>query len=256
MATLDLGTKSMNIINHIRDTYSNTRQLNDEFVGTPPYPMIVLDNFLPKEIALSMEQECNAIPEKYWSEFTRRNSYMQECVNLDVAPEATQFVSQMHSQQIMTWLTKMTGIKDLIPDPYLVGAGYSKSFRGNTLKMHTDFNWNDKMKVHRMLSLIVYLNSDWQEEWGGHLQFNDFDNKTPVQRIAPLFNRAIIWRHHKRGFHGFPEPLQCPDNMSRKTFRLFFYVSNATYNDDDRPHRSLYWFDDELGEPYDIPTHK
>ncbi len=246
----------MNIISHIKDTFSHTRELNDTFVGTPPYPMIALDNFLPTDVALSMEKECNTIPDQYWSEFTRRNSHMKECTNMDVSPAATEFVNQIHSQAGMNWLIKITGIKDLIPDPYITGAGYSRSYKGDCLKIHTDFNWNDTIKVHRMLSLIVYLNSDWKEEYGGHLQFNDFNNKEVIQRIPPLFNRAVIWRHHKRGFHGFPDPLTCPDSMTRNTFRLFFYVSNAQHDPNDRPHRSLYWFDDTLGEPYDIPTHK
>lgn len=246
----------MQIINHIKSTFNNFRELNDEFVGTPPYPMIALDNFLPADHALKMEQECNSISERHWTEFTRKGSYMKECKNLDVAPVAAEFVNQMHSQAGMTWLTKMTGIKDLIPDPYLVGAGYSRSFTGDSLQMHSDFNWNDKIRLHRMLSFIVYLSSDWKEEYGGALEFNNFDNDKTVQTIPPLFNRSIFWRYHKRGFHGYPKPITCPPDTSRNTFRLFFYVSNATYDEIDRPHRSLYWYDKELGEPYDISTHK
>lgn len=246
----------MKIIDHIKTTFSNTKKLNDTFVGTPPYPMIVLDDFLPINLALELEKECNTIPDHYWTEFTRRGSSMKECINMSVAPVAESFVNQFHSQQFMKWLTEITGIKDLIPDPYLVGAGYSKIKSGSSLKIHTDFNWNDSMKVHRMLSFIIYLNSDWKEEWGGHLQFNDFQNKNVIQRVPPLFNRAVLWRHHKKGFHGFPDPLTCPENITRNAFRLFFYVSNAEYDSKDLPHRSLYWFDEETGEPYDIPTEK
>lgn len=246
----------MHIMNHIKKRFSNIKKLNDEFVGTPPYPMIALDDFLPNEIALQMEKECVSIPEHHWTEFTRRGSHMKECINLDVAPVANEFVNQFHSQAGMKWLTAITGIKDLIPDPYLIGAGYSKISTGSSLKIHTDFNWNDTIKTHRMLSFIIYLNSEWKEEWGGQLQFNSFDNKRVVQRISPVFNRAVFWRHHRKGFHGFPDPLNCPQNITRNAFRLFFYVSNAVYNSADLPHRSLYWFDEETGEPYDIPTER
>lgn len=246
----------MEIVNHFKNKFNNTKKLNDRFVGSPPYPMIALDDFLPEEFAKKMEQECNSIPDHNWTEFTRRGSHMKECINMDVAPIATDFVNQFHSQSSMKWLTAMTGIKDLIPDPYLTGAGYSKIYSGSQLKIHTDFNWNDTLKCHRMLSLIVYLNSDWNDEWGGHLQFNDFDNKQAIQRISPRFNRAVFWRHHKRGFHGFPDPLNSPTNITRNAFRLFFYVSNAQYDSADLPHRSLYWFDEETGEPYDIPTER
>lgn len=246
----------MTLTNHLNLNFGNFRELNDKFVGNPPFPMIVLDNFLPLDMVKSMEEETKTVPDYYWKDFTRRGSFMKELNQMNLCPSAAAFVNQMHSQSGMTWLINLTGIKDLIPDPYLIGAGYSKSFRGHSLKIHTDFNWNDTIKVHRMASMIVYLTDDWQEDWGGNLQFKDFDNQNIVQNIVPKFNRAVIWRYHKRGFHGFPEPLNCPEGVSRTTFRLFFYVSNAKPDDKDRPHRSLYWFDKEIGEPYDIPTHR
>jgi len=246
----------MQIINHLKNNFNNYRELNDDFVGTPPYPMISLDNFLPLNIAKEMQKECESIPDQYWTTFDRKDSYMKECVNLDVAPIAANVVNQLHSQAGMNWLTQVTGIKDLIPDPYIVGAGYSKSYKGDSLKIHTDFNWNDKIKMHRMLSFIIYLTEDWKDEYEGHLHFYDFDNKNLIQKVAPNFNRAVFWRHHKRGFHGHPNALSCPEGMSRNAFRLFFYVSNAEHDPNDRPHRSLYWYDPELNEPYDIPTRK
>ena len=246
----------MEIIKHIRNKFNNYQELNNRFVGTPPYPMIVIDNFLPENHAQKMYEECISVPNQYWRDFTRRGSFMKECNNLDVCPAAFEFVNHMHSALGMNWLTKVTGITDLIPDPYLTGAGYSKTYKGHCLKIHTDFNWNDNLKLHRMLSLIVYLDPEWKEEWGGALQFKDFNNEKVIQEVPTIFNRLILWRYHKRGFHGYPDPLNCPEDRSRNTFRLFFYVSDAKYKEDDRPHRSLYWYDNELGEPYDIPTHK
>jgi hypothetical protein len=246
----------MDLINHLNSTFTDLKKLNYDFVGTPPFPMITLDNFLPENMAKAMESECDNVPEHRWKEFTRKQSYMKELTDLSIAPEAQNFTNQMHSQAGMNWLIKLTGIKDLIPDPYIVGAGYSKSYKDCKLSVHTDFNWNDTIKVHRMLSMIIYLRTDWQEEWGGHLHFNDFNNKGPIQKVTPLFNRVVIWRHHERGFHGFPDPLNCPHNITRNTFRLFFYVSNAKHADENLPHRSLYWFDEHTNQPYDITVEK
>lgn len=244
------------VISHLKANFSDFQHLNNEFVSTPPFPMIILDDFLPNEFALQLFEECENIPEKYWTNFTRRGSGMIECKNLLPAPVAYNFVNQMHSALGMEWMTGLTGIKDLIPDPYLTGAGYSRIFNGESLKVHTDFNWNDQLKLHRMLSFIIYLNPNWKEEYGGHLNFYDFNNEKIIQHVEPKFNRAIIWRYHKRGFHGCPDPIMCPPDMSRNTFRLFFYISESVPRHDDRPHRSLYWYDKDLGEPYDIPTHK
>lgn len=246
-----------NLTEHITNQFSNTQKLNDTFVGTPPFPMIVLDNFLPPKLAADMAAETHDIPDHEWTEFTRRKSFMQECTNMKVCPVARDhFVSVMHSQELMTWMTKLTGITDLIPDPYLVGAAYSRSFGGDSLGIHTDFNWNESLKLHRMLSLIVYIEPEWKPDYGGDIVFKDFNNDKTIQRVNPKFNRVVIWRHHNRGFHGYPDPITCPEGLSRKTFRLFFYVSNATHNTKDLPHRSLYWFDENADEPYDIVTQK
>ena len=241
---------------HITKTFSNTRELNNIFVGTPPFPMIILDDFLPAELTKALAEETHTIPNHEWSDFTRKGSYMQECNNMKVCQVATHFVNIMHSQEIMQWLTDLTGITDLIPDPYLVGAGYSRSFNQDCLGIHTDFNWNEQIKLHRMLTLTLYLEPDWKSEYKGNLIFKDFNNEKIIQSIEPIFNRAIIWRHHGRGFHGYPDRLSCPADISRKTFRLFFYVSNSTHNTKDLPHRSLYWFDKDANEPYDLVTQK
>jgi len=246
----------MKLINHLQQQYPNILKLNYEFVSTPPFPMIILDNFLPKELINAMNEECNNIPKQYWKEFTRKGSYQEECTDLSVCEIGQEFVAEMHSQTVMNWLIKLTGIKDLIPDPYIVGAGYSRSYNNNALKMHTDFNWNNVLKLHRILSFIIYLNPEWKKEYGGNLIFNDFQNQNKIQDISPLFNRAVFWRYHKRGFHGYPDPITCPNNISRNTFRLFYYVSNAEHDSADLPHRSLYWFDKETGEPYDILSEK
>lgn len=246
----------MHIIQHLNNKFSHTKELNIEFVSTPPYPMVVLDDFLPRDVALSLGEECASLKDNDCKKFDRNGSKMFEHNQMQLTPTAFDFVNQMHSSLGMRWLSEITGITDLIPDPYLTGAGYNKIYKNDCLKVHTDFNWNDHLKLHRILSLIVYLTPDWKEEYGGNLNFYDFKKQNLIQSIPPLFNRAIIWRYHKKGFHGSPYPITCPDGISRRAFRLFYYISNASHDAEDLPHRSLYWFDKELEEPYDIPTQK
>lgn len=245
----------MQISNYIIDHFSDINAINNQFENNMPIPIAILDNFLPRNIAADMSKECDTIPDQHWTIFNRHESEMLECKKLEVAPVAFNVTSQLHSSICMGWLEKITNIPGLIPDPYITGAGYSKILNSKSLKTHTDFNWNDQLRLHRILSLIIYLNPDWQPEYGGDLNFYDFNRNHIVKNISPIFNRAVLWKYHKRGFHGTSEVL-CPETITRKSFRLFFYVSNAVYNDNDRPHRSLYWYDNNLNEPYDIPTQK
>lgn len=244
------------MLQSILTNLNNASELADQFESAKPEPMVILDDFLPVQAAENLFVESQHLPNEYWTEFTRNKSYMKECVKLNVMPEATNLVSALHSSQFITFLENISGINGLIPDPHIVGGGYSKSYAGDSLKVHTDFNWNDRLKLHRALSFIIYLTPDWDPKWGGSLDFYDRNNTQIINSVDCIFNRAVIWKYHKRGFHGYSKPLKCPENVARTTFRVFYYISKTPYDEDDRPHRSLYWYDNELNEPYDIPTKK
>lgn len=229
--------------------------LRTEFQNSIPAPMIVLDNFLPEQIALTLSKELDSIEKEHCKHFSRNHSYMEECNDLDFMPEASVLIAELHSQKFLNWLNDITGIQNLIPDPYLIGAGYSRSFRGDSLKKHVDFNWNDSLKLYRALTLIVYINENWEKEWGGHLEFCGFDDSI-INVVDIKWNRAVIWKHHEHCFHGYPEPINCPQETCRKTIRLFYYTSNQEPLDSNPPHRSLYWFDENTKTPIDINIYK
>lgn len=222
-----------------------------DFLNQKPIPMAFFDNFLPAHVAINMYNEINSIDNKFWKKFTRNGSHMMELNKIELMPVAFEVMSYFHSSSFLESLTKLTGIPGLIPDPHLVGAGYSKSFKGDTLKIHTDFNWNNTLKLHRALSLIIYLTPDWDPSWHGGLDFYDFERRKVVTHVDCLFNRCLIWKYDKLGWHGHLNPLNCPDNKPRTTFRLFYYTSNSTYHEDDPPHRSQYWYDPVQKKAYD-----
>lgn len=245
----------MKLLDYVNEKF-DPQETNRTFGTGLPYPMVELNDFLPPDFAFRMFTEAQTVPDEHWTRFTRNKSFMKECIKLEHCPVAEEFVNAMHSAAGMKWLSEVTGIPHLLGDPYIVGAGYSKSWAGDSLKLHTDFNWNDKLKLHRAASLIVYLTPDWNPEWGGDLQFWDFNREKIVSKVNCTFNNCVIWQHHKRGFHGYPDPITCPPDTHRTTFRLMFYTSEANYDPQDRPHRSLYWFDRDADEPYDIPTQR
>ncbi len=232
----------------------NVFQTTDNYATAQPGPMGIIDNFLPKNVALDLYNEMFTIPDEHWRIFNRNGSHMMELNKLHLAPKAFELVGYLHSSYALKQLSELTGIPDLIPDPHLIGAGYSKSFPGDTLNLHTDFNWNDSLKLHRACSLIIYLTPDWNPDWNGGLDFYDQKRQAPVTHVDCLFNRCLIWNYHKFGWHGHLKPLSCPQETPRTTFRLFYYTSNSTYRENDPPHRSQYWID-ENGLPTDKRDH-
>src|SRR5262249_42969076 len=97
-----------------------------------------------------------------------------------------------------------------------------------------------RLQIYRRLNLIVYLNKGWQEEWGGHLELWAPKAEKAAERIAPLFNRAVIFDTSNFSYHGHPHPLACPESESRKSVALYYYSVDYPYEDDKTPHTTLF----------------
>ena len=241
------------ILDRIKNNFSNTYDLQMQYRSHPGYSKLEIKDFLPADVALAMAKELDELPKEQGKKFTRKGSCMYEYNDLEITPIQDQVVNALHSSPFLKWLQEVTDTVDLIPDPHLVGAGYAKSYTGDSLKIHTDFNWNEQLHLHRQLSVIIYLNEDWSEEWGGCLDFYDTDREKVLSRVVPGLGNMVVWSYHNLAYHGYPGPMTNPQETCRKNIRLFYYVSNSKYDDKFPPHRSLYWFDEKEKAPYDKP---
>lgn len=91
--------------------------------------------------------------------------------------------------------------------------------------IHTDLDrhpFKDR-RLNQVLNLIVYLNPDWDEAWGGHLELRDAKGNVG-QRIAPFANRAALFHTGPRSYHGHPEPLACPPDRRRNSLAVYYYM--------------------------------
>jgi Rps23 Pro-64 3,4-dihydroxylase Tpa1-like proline 4-hydroxylase len=223
----------------------NTNKEHSKYID--PINHWVLPNFLDNDISTKLKEELNTLfinKKDEFKFFDRNGSAMYEWCdyNQKQTPIAYELVSFLHSTEFVRWLEDVSEIKGLIPDIHLHGAGYMRCGNGDSLKIHTDFNWQGEIKLNRILTLVIYLNKEWKEEWNGDIQFWDKENKECVRKYFPNWGSCVVWEYDERGFHGHPNPLDCPEGEYRDGFRLFYYTSNST---NENPHRSLYWFDGE-----------
>lgn len=244
-------------MDNLTDIFTSNVLKDTNNIFEEPFRHCIKKDFLPIDIAYGMYNEIKSIDNNHLRHFTRNGSNMYELVaKFELIPLGFQVLSYLNSGSFLKSLEEVTGITDLISDPYLLGAGYSKIYNGDRIKVHTDFNWNDKLKLHRACSLIIYITPNWKEEYGGSLDFYDKTGQQIITTIPCSFNTCLIWNYHKLGFHGCTKPVSCPDDSFRAAFRMFYYTSNSTFKVDDPPHRSQYWIDNKTNLPYDIREQK
>jgi hypothetical protein len=144
-----------------------------------------------------------------------------------LGPRTQAFVAAANSGTFCSMLTTLTGIPGLISDPYLAGGGLHQTARGGRLKVHSDFNVHPSLNLTRRLNMIVYLNDDWDPEWGGALELWDQQMTEAKVRIAPSLGNAAIFTCSDISFHGLPDPLLCPENRYRRSVAFYYFTADA-----------------------------
>jgi hypothetical protein len=214
----------------------------DRFKSNDPYPHIVLDNFLPADVASALAQ---AYPDPNdstvrWKTHANKNvvrRFVEDVSSLSIPMRL--LANAVISRQCLLFLEALTGIDCLFADPYFIGGGAMATGPGEFLKIHADFNWHHKLQAHRRLNVLLYLAPEWKAEWGGHLELWSKDMTSKVQ-IEPIFNRAVIFEVTDDSNHGQPQPLQTPPGIYRRVFSTFYYTTRKTDADWVQPHFTLY----------------
>ena len=206
-----------------------------------PFPNIVFENFLDTGFLRRVAKEVAGMDRSMWHRTTteRERKLSTEDVSL-FGPFTRHAFATLNSSAFVTFLEELTGIGGLIADPHLRGGGLHEIERGGLLGVHADFNFYKRMRVWRRINLLVYLNTEWDETWGGHLELWDAGGKTCVKRIAPMFNRAVLFDTSSRSYHGHPLPLNCPEGQSRKSLALYYYTVDYPYPEDLTPHSTIF----------------
>lgn len=150
----------------------------------------------------------------------------------------------IQSTEFLALVSRLTGIADLLYDPWYFGGGTHENRHGQDLDAHVDFNRHPITGWHRRLNLIVYLNPEWDEAWGGCLDLHR-DPRAPddeFKRIAPLDNRCVIFETNEISWHGF-QRIELPQDrrdLSRRSIALYFYTQERPAEELADSHSTIY----------------
>jgi 2OG-Fe(II) oxygenase superfamily len=205
-------------------------KLRIEFATAMPFPHIKIDNFIDPErakaiaaaypsfgVALEQGRTFATVNEKKKVQISDSSKY---------PPPVAELNDLLASSTFLEDLSYITNMPNLLADEKLVGGGIHVTGPGGRLDVHVDFNFIEDRQLHRRLNLLLYLNSPWDDKWGGQLQLWDKYVERCEATFAPLFNRCIVFETNEISYHGVV-PVSQDAPAPRKSFATYYYTKEA-----------------------------
>ncbi|HSQ00025.1 MAG TPA: 2OG-Fe(II) oxygenase, partial [Candidatus Dormibacteraeota bacterium] len=155
--------------------FARLDQLALQFRAADPYPHVVLDQFLDPQVAEACAREFPPRRDGSWNHYTHVNERKYAKSDRRAFPPMLQaLIQELNSPRFLRFMQALTGIDALIADEGLMGGGLHQSGNGGFLNIHADFTGHPHHpRWRRRVNLLVYLNPDWQESYGGELELWD-----------------------------------------------------------------------------------
>jgi Rps23 Pro-64 3,4-dihydroxylase Tpa1-like proline 4-hydroxylase len=203
------------------------RSRRDEFTRAVPFPHVVIDDFLRREVAARVVAELPAATGEwiYYHHVNERKRGFNDVARMGEA--TSRVIMELNDSAVRDAFTALTGIRALRADPSLEGGGLSEVEPGGYVNVHADFLSHSRERTWtRRLNLIVFLNEPWTADDGGALELWDRDVREVVRRITPTFNRAVLFATTADAFHGVPT-VTCGPGRSRKSLALYYFTDDG-----------------------------
>lgn len=230
----------------LKESITNSAtQYAEAFGSARPFQHVVIDDFFPDDFLARLQNEFTPFDHAQCRDeagLPGLKATKRDIVTL--GPAYREFDRLMRSEAWLDFLGQITGIDDLLFDPYYYGGGTHENKLGQDLDFHIDFNVHPYRGWQRRLNVIFFLNEDWQQSWGGNLLLCDDPWKPSReqvrQQIEPVKNRMVLFATHDHSWHGF-DRIALPDAgpVSRRSLALYFYTELAD-QPEIVPHQTVY----------------
>ena len=204
--------------------------LKQQFRNARPFPFVKIENLVDPAFAREVTtayptfdsatvqgRQFKSVNERKKVQITNPALFPEPVARLNEALASTEFLAD---------LSYITNIPNLLADPQLIGGGIHVTGPGGRLDVHVDFNYIESRKLHRQLNLLLYLNPEWDERWGGHIQLWDKGVTACEATFAPALNRCVIFETSNISFHGVT-PVTPDAPFPRKSFATYYYTREA-----------------------------
>lgn len=218
--------------------------IKSAFNETKPFRYVVFDNLFSTDSAQKIYSCYPEVNEKTWNGTTyldQKNKFQQS--RFESGTLLASVFEELNGDKFRNWLQQITLLESpILGDQELFGGGLHQSVNGAFLNVHVDYNIHPTTQFHRRLNVIIYMNKNWKDEYEGHLELWDLsgENKKQIAKIAPTFNRCVIFETNEISFHGHPKPLNTPAGVNRKSIATYYYTETRPENEIAENHNTIY----------------
>jgi Rps23 Pro-64 3,4-dihydroxylase Tpa1-like proline 4-hydroxylase len=239
----DMSIGSFLPLQRMRDVMESARS---DYASAKPFPHVVIDDFFDPQLVDLILEEFPKPKQINWQKFDNAEEIkLASAAEASFGPMTRLFLYHLNSVTFLEFLSGVTGIENLISDPHFEGGGLHQIVRGGKLGVHADFNKHRDYGLDRRLNLLLYLNKDWREEYGGGLELWNREMSRCESKVLPIFNRMMIFGTTDFTYHGHPDPLQCPEGMTRKSLALYYFSNGRPSEEVSGEHSTLFRARDE-----------
>jgi len=212
-------------------TDSELIEIGNEFRQTKPFNHLIIDNFLDEEIVNLISSEFPSFEDPLWSVYNNPLE-IKKLTNHwnNFGPTTYRYFQHVLSSDFNRRIELIlfgTNQNKISSDFGLNGGGLHTHKSHGKLNPHLDYNIHPKLKLQRVANLIVYITPDWQENWGGSFGLWEHNAETNnpgklSKKVAPLFNRAVIFNTTQNSWHGICDELNSPENKNRSSLATYY----------------------------------
>lgn len=201
-----------------------------KFSSAVPFEHIVIDDFCNASL---LDKALDFLPDAAASGYRKSNDYIFaknkfEKSEFDtLSPQFSELKTELMSPRFESWLCELTNQKIFI-DKDFHGGGLHQGGSGSFLDMHADFNFHpNHLTWFRNVNILLYLNKNWEQEYGGQLKLVDGRQKDGKPfLIEPIFNRAVIMFTREHTVHGY-DPINFPEGSYRSSIAVYGYTETG-----------------------------
>jgi len=208
--------------------------LSNDYQNIKPYPFYYQDNILNTDFALELQKEILEIPKNdfdiYNNPFETKLTYRDKN---NFPKLSNKLFEYLETPEFISKISKLCGY-ELLKDENRNFTQIHIFNNGDKLDIHLDAEVHPLTKDFKIITLGIYLSSNWHESYGCELEIWNGDSwKKPnykiydcIAKIIPIFNRLIIFTNTNNSWHGAPNIT----NGNENTKRIFFTISYLTPN--------------------------